>query len=53
MKILADKLSFKEHLDPFDPDKKSKPDKKPKVYNKPLYRRPVVIVRLPDLSMRL
>ena len=28
--IMADQLSFKEYLDPFDPDKKSKPGKKPK-----------------------
>ena len=29
--IMADQLSFKEYLDPFDPDKKSKLGKKPKV----------------------
>ena len=28
--IMADQLSFKEYLDPFDPDKKTKPVKKPK-----------------------
>ena len=28
--IMADQLSFKEYLDPFDPEKKSKPDKKPR-----------------------
>lgn len=28
--VMADQLSFKEYLDPFDPDKKNKPDKKPK-----------------------
>jgi len=28
--IMADQLSFKEYLDPFDPEKKSKPGKKPR-----------------------
>ena len=28
--IMADQLSFKEYLDPFDPDKKTKLGKKPK-----------------------
>lgn len=28
--IMADQLSFKEYLDPFDPDKKTKPGKIPK-----------------------
>ena len=28
--IMADQLSFKEYLDPFDPDKNTKPGKKPK-----------------------
>ena len=28
--IMVDKLSFKEYLEPFDPDRKFKPAKKPK-----------------------